>query len=83
MRTSFFEKIIAETPKEISLFVDYSFAISDKIYAAMQEKNISAAQLAAMTNYTEEDVRIWIGGGYNFDIELLAKISAVLEIELL
>lgn len=71
-------KIRANTPKEVKLMIDHSFAIVDRIDEIMRKKNISQRQLAEMLGKKESEVSKWMRGTHNFTIKTIAKLEAVL-----
>ncbi len=73
-----FEQVIAETPLEIKQEVEWSYQIADKIASALQRKGLSQKEFARLVGTSEPAVSRWIGGGHNFTLSTLAKISTVL-----
>lgn len=73
-----FEQVIAETPIEIKQEVEWSYQIADKIASALQRKGLSQKEFARLVGTSEPAVSRWIGGGHNFTLSTLAKISTVL-----
>lgn len=73
-----FEQVIAETPLEIKQEVEWSYQIADKIASALQRKGLSQMEFARLVGTSEPAVSRWIGGGHNFTLSTLAKISTVL-----
>jgi len=78
-----FQKILDETPQEIKMQVDWQFGISDAIYNRLQELGMSKKELAQKAGTSPAAVTRWIGGGQNFTLSTLAKISAVLDVPLI
>lgn len=78
-----FQKILDETPQEIKTQVDWQFGISDAIYKRLKELGMSKKELAQKTGTSPAAVTRWIGGGQNFTLSTLAKISVVLGIPLI
>lgn len=76
--TSLFRECLANIPPVLDMQLSASYDISDKIYSVMQRKGISYTELAQRTGHTEDDVAQWVGGGYDFNLSTLAKISAAL-----
>jgi transcriptional regulator with XRE-family HTH domain len=72
------KKIRANTPKEIKLMIDHSFAIVDRIDEIMTKKGISQRQLAELLGKRESEVSKWMRGTHNFTIKTIAKLEAVL-----
>ena len=58
-------------------------AIAERIDAIMKEKGISKKQLAELTHRRPSDVTRWLGGGHNFTLSTLARISVVLDVPLI
>lgn len=63
---------------EIDKFVDMSVAIANRIYDILKIENISIQDFANKMGETEVQVTRWLSGTYNLDIKTIAKISVVL-----
>lgn len=83
MNTNIFSETIATTPKEISTFVGWSFGISDRIDARIKEMGLTQKEFAQKMGKTEAEVSRWLSGTHNFTIKTLAKISALIEEDLI
>lgn len=79
---TFFTEALANTPKDISIKVDLSMRISDKIAAALSAQGLTQKDFAKMMGKNEAEVSRWLSGMHNFTLATLAKISAALEIPL-
>ena len=73
-----FNQVIDETPPEIKQEVEWSYEIADKIYEMIRRKGLSQKEFARLAGTSEAAVSKWIGGGHNFTLSTLAKISRVL-----
>lgn len=73
-----FREALAEIPKDVSLQVNWSFGISDKIDALLKETGLSQKEFANKMGKTEAEVSRWLSGSHNFTLKTLARISAVL-----
>ena len=73
-----FREALAEIPKDVSLQVNCSFGISDKIDALLKETGLSQKEFANKMGKTEAEVSRWLSGSHNFTLKTLARISAVL-----
>ena len=78
-----FHKILDETPQEVKTQVDWQYGISDAICRRLQELGMSKKELAQKAGTSPAAVTRWIGGGQNFTLSTLAKISAVLGVPLI
>ena len=76
-------KIMEECRKnitpEIDKFVEISVNIANAIYNILEAENISIKNFADKMGVTEEQVTQWLSGTYNLDIETIAKISVILD----
>ena len=80
MRTSeMFQQEIAKVPIDLRLELDLSFAIADKIDAILQRKGMTQKEFAKKMNKTESEVSRWLSGTHNFTLKTLAKITFVLD----
>lgn len=71
-------ELLAETPKEQLLFVDFSMAIATRIVRILEEKGLKQKDLAQMLGKTEPEISKWLSGTHNFTLRSLAKIESVL-----
>lgn len=72
------EAIRKNTPMEVKLMIDHSFAIVDRLNEIMTRKKISQRQLAERLGKRESEVSKWMRGTHNFTIKTIAKLEAVL-----
>ena len=78
-----FREVLAETPKDERLQMEWSFSISDAIDAALQKQGITKKELAERTGTSSAAVSRWLSGGHNFTLSTLAKIQAVLDVPII
>lgn len=84
MNTStLFQQALSEVPKDLKIQIDLSFAIADKLDAILNEKGLSQKEFAKMIGKTEAEVSRWLGGTHNFTLKTIAKISSVLNVDLI
>lgn len=78
-----FHKILDETPQEIKTQIDWQYDLADVIYNRLQELGMSKKELAQKVGTSPAAVTRWVGGGHNFTLSTLARISTVLGIPLI
>ena len=76
-------QILDETPQEIKTQVEWMYGISDIIYNRLQELGMSKKEFAQKVGTSPAAVSRWIGGGQNFTLSTLARISSVLGVPLI
>lgn len=81
--SALFQKILEETPQEIKTQVEWQYDISDAIYNRLLELGMSKKELAQKAGTSPAAVTRWIGGGQNFTLSTLARISTVLDMPLI
>lgn len=81
--TALFQQSLAQVPNDVKLELDMSFAIADKIDAALRDQHLTQKQFAKKMGKTEAEVSRWLGGTHNFTLRTIAKISDALGINLL
>lgn len=74
---------LAKVPNDVKIEIDMSFAIADKIDAALKDQHITQKQLAKKMGKSEAEVSRWLGGTHNFTLRTIARISDALGIQLL
>ena len=74
-----FQQTLDETPKALKLQVKWSYEIADWIDDLLKNRKLSQKEYAKMVGTSEAAVSHWVGGGHNFTLSTLAKISAALD----
>ena len=75
--------MLDETPKALKLQVEWSYEIADWIDNLLQKRKLSQKEFAKMVGTSEAAVSHWVGGGHNFTLSTLAKISAALGVQVI
>lgn len=70
------DEILGPVPDRLQRETDLSFAISDRIYALMQERGLSKKQFADSLGKRPCEVTKWLSGQHNFTIATLGMLSA-------
>ena len=78
-----FREVLAETPKDERLQMEWSFNISDVIDEALHRQGLTKKELAERTGTSCAAVSRWLSGGHNFTLSTLARISAVLDVPII
>ena len=76
--TELYSEAVSNVPEDVRLETDWSFAISDKIADALEEKGMTQKMFAKQIGKTETEVSRWLSGTHNFTLRTIAKISSVL-----
>ena len=72
------EECRKQVTPEIKKQVDLCFAIANRVYSLLEERNMSQRDLARMLGKTETEVSRWLSGTHNLTIATIAKIATVL-----
>lgn len=84
MNTSvLFNKSLDSIPNELKIQIDMSWSISDKLSKILEEKNMTQKDFAKLVGKQESEVCRWLGGTHNFTLKTIAKISSVLDVDLI
>ena len=78
-----FHEVLAATPKDLRQQMEWSFHIADEIDDAMKAKGMTQKELAQRLGTSAAAVSRWLGGGHNFTLSTLARISVVLDLLLI
>ncbi|MCQ2219460.1 MAG: helix-turn-helix domain-containing protein [Paludibacteraceae bacterium] len=70
-----FQQMTAAIPQNIQAELDLSFAISNEIYALMQQRGLSKKQFADAIGKKPSEVTKWLSGQHNFTIRTIAMLS--------
>ena len=73
-----FREAVAATLQDIRQQMEWSFHIADEIEDALKAKGMTQKELAERLGTSAAAVSRWLGGGHNFTLSTLAKISVVL-----
>ena len=73
-----FREAVASTPQDLRQQMEWSFHIADEIDDALRAKGMTQKELALALGTSPAAVTRWLGGGHNFTLSTLAKISSVL-----
>ena len=78
-----FQQVLDETQKALKLQVEWSYEIADWIDNLLRSRKLSQKEFAKMVGTSEAAVSHWVGGGHNFTLSTLAKISAALGVQVI
>lgn len=78
-----FQQTLDETPKALRLQVEWSYEIADRLDDLLRNRKLSQKEFAKLVGTSEAAVSHWVGGGHNFTLSTLAKISAVLDVPII
>lgn len=81
--TNAYLEAVKNIPLEIQKETLFSFAVSDKIHTLLTNKGMTQKELAKKMGKTEAEVSVWLSGQHNFTLRTLAKISVVLDEDLI
>lgn len=70
------DELIGPIPEKLQRETDLSFAISDRIYALMQEHGLSKKQFADSLGKRPCEITKWLSGQHNFTIATLGMLSS-------
>lgn len=70
------DEMLGSIPDNLQQEIELSFAISDRIYALMQERGLSKKQFAESLGKRPCEVTKWLSGQHNFTISTLAMLSS-------
>lgn len=74
-----FLECLGNVSKDISIEIDLSFDIANRIDNLLTERGISQKEFAELMGKRESEISKWLKGTHNFTLRTLAKISAVLD----
>ena len=78
-----FHQIVDETPQELKTQLQYSDSIAKKLEGLLKSRGMSHRDFAKQVGKTEAEVSRWLGGTHNFTLRTLAKISTVLNTDII
>ena len=78
-----FHETLTATPKDLRQQMEWSFHIADEIDDALKAKGMTPKELAKRLGTSTAAVSRWLGGGHNFTLSTIARISVVLDVPLI
>ena len=78
-----FREALTATPQDIRQQMEWSSHIADEIDDALKAKGMTQKELADRLGTSAAAVSRWLGGGHNFTLSTLAKISTELGMPLI
>lgn len=69
---------LANIPNDISIEIDLSFDIANRIDTLLSNRKISQKDFAIMMGKKESEISKWLKGSHNFTLRTIAKITDVL-----
>ena len=68
---------------EIDKFVEKNLAITEKIYALLEEKKLTPTDLAKRLGKSPSEISKWLSGNHNLTIKTITKIETILDCEIM
>lgn len=78
-----FHECLSGVSNDVKAEVDLSFAIVDRIDAVLKEKGMTQKEFADALGKKESEISRWMRGTHNFTIRTLARISNVLNSQII
>lgn len=72
------DEIRKTIPAEMKIQMELSVSIANRIYAALEQRNLTQKEFARMMGKTETEVSRWLSGTHNLTLSTIAKITSVL-----
>jgi len=77
-RNSILNKLRRMRAKYIDIYIDNSYALTERMQSLLDKNNIDQKELAKRLNKKESEISKWMSGSHNFTLKTLAKIEDVL-----
>jgi transcriptional regulator with XRE-family HTH domain len=78
MRNNLVKEILANTPKEVEIFVDLYANLVLRINQLLSKNKLSQKELANSLDKSPSEISKWLSGNHNFTLRSIAKLSAEL-----
>jgi len=78
MKSKVAERMMANMPYDVKIFVDKYAEIVVRINQLLKEKNFSQKELAEKMEKNPSEISKWLGGNHNFTLRSIAKLEAEL-----
>ena len=78
MKSKVAERILANTPKDVGIFVSLYAKLVIRINQVLKEKGITQKSLAQSLDKSPSEIHKWLNGDHNFTLRSLAKLEAEL-----
>lgn len=78
MRNNLVKEILANTPKDVEIFVDLYANLVLRINQLLSKNKLSQKELANSLDKSPSEISKWLSGNHNFTLRSIAKLSAEL-----
>ena len=78
MKSKVAERMMANMPYDVKIFVDKYAEIVVRINQLLREKNFTQKDLAEKMEKNPSEISKWLGGNHNFTLRSIAKLEAEL-----
>lgn len=78
-----FHECLSGVSNDVKAEVDLSFAIVDRIDSILKEKGMTQKDLAEALGKKESEISRWMRGTHNFTIRTLARLSNILDSQII
>jgi transcriptional regulator with XRE-family HTH domain len=78
MKSLVAERMMANMPEDVKIFVDKYADIVVRVNQLLKEKNYSQKELADKLEKNPSEISKWLGGNHNFTLRSIAKLEAEL-----
>ena len=78
MKSKVAERMMANMPEDVKIFVDKYADIVVRINQLLKEKGYSQKELADKMDKKPSEISKWLGGNHNFTLHSIAKLEAEL-----
>lgn len=83
MKSEVFQRIIAKTPREVEVFIDYATQLALKVSDIIEKKGGQTFIKTHCDKYPQGELSKWQNGTFEFSLRALAKLSSELDENLL
>lgn len=81
-RTNLYQQALLDIPDDVKREVALSYAVADRLYDLIKEAGMTQKEFAKKIGKSESEVSIWMTGRHNFTLKTLAKVSSVLNADI-
>lgn len=81
-RSNLYQQALHDIPDDVKREVALSYAVADRLFDLIKEAGMTQKEFAKKIGKSESEVSVWMTGRHNFTLRTLAKVSSVLNADI-
>ena len=77
-----YQQALLDIPDDVKREVTLFYAVADRLFDLIEEAGMTQKEFAKKIGKSESEVSVWMTGRHNFTLRTLAKVSSVLNADI-